>query len=63
MKYVTENSFCNIERFVFKSSNEKKKEKKRNFKCAKIEGSQVEKYAWFFLCHVLKSSARFSIDH
>ena len=45
MKYVTENSFCNIERFVFKSSNEKKKEKKRNFKCAKIEGSQVEKYA------------------
>ena len=28
MKYVTENSFCNIERFVFKSSNEKKKENK-----------------------------------
>ena len=27
MKYVTENSFCNIERFVFKSSNEKKKKK------------------------------------
>ena len=61
MKYVTENSFCNIERFVFKSSNEKKK--KINFKCGKIEGSQVEKYARFFLCHVLKSSARFSIDH
>ena len=28
MKYVTENSFCNIERFVFKSSNDKKKKRK-----------------------------------